>query len=383
LAKRLTQRGVTAYGAALTAVLSPENVPAAVVSATIQAAILDAAGPVVAGALSAPVTALTEGVLKDMLVTKLTTVSAVLLAVGLLALGGWLWPLPTVAGQQDGKPARGEAAPAKRGAATPKTDKEKLQGVWRIVEVESEGKVETVGKQFFLVDGNRVSWQTEEGELQGGLYLDPTARPKTIDLAMNQATLEGIYALDGDTLRLCYGVGGASARPWEFVTKRGRPWALLVLKRQKEFGTAVKVPRPDGSLTFPTLVERKDQKPPPPPRNLDTDPQPAGGRAAPDLQEQVKNLERRVAVLEAKLNMPPNARNKQPVRVGKVIIMGNKKTPEELIHKMLGLYPGQVIDRQALRIAEKRLADINATLTVVDNDRDAAFRDILVTVKEK
>jgi RNA polymerase sigma factor (sigma-70 family) len=385
LAKRLTQRGVTVSGTILTAALTAADVPAVVVSATIRAATLDAAGSAVAGALPAPAPALMEGVLKDMLVTKLTTLTAVLLAVGLLALGGGLWSLPTAAGQQDGQPARGEAPPPKQGAAAPKTDKEKLQGVWRLVESEIEGKVEPTGteKQYFLVDGNRVCWQSEEGEWQGGLYLDPTARPKTFDLPTGHGTLEGIYELEGDTLRLCFVTAGQAARPWEFTTKPRRPWALLVLKRQKEFGTDLKFRRPDGSLTFPTLVERKNQKPQPPPRNLDNAPPPAGDRDMPALREQVKDLERRVAALEAKLNTAPGARNKQPARIGQIIIVGNKKIQDTVIRERLALYPGQVLDAQALRAAEKRLAAFNATVTVVENNGDSTYRDILVTVKEK
>ena len=60
-----------------------------------------------------------------------------------------------------------------------------------------------------------------------------------------------------------------------------------------------------------------------------------------------------------------------------------RKTSDAAIRKQLGLYPGQVLQAQTLRAAEKRLAEYNATITVEENDGDPQYRDILVTVKEK
>jgi RNA polymerase sigma factor (sigma-70 family) len=90
LAKRLAQRGVTLSGGALAVVLSEKvasaGVPTSVVSSTIKAASLFAAGQT-AGVISAKVAALTEGVVKAMSVTKIKSVLTVVLVVG-LALGG-------------------------------------------------------------------------------------------------------------------------------------------------------------------------------------------------------------------------------------------------------------------------------------------------------
>jgi hypothetical protein len=102
-------------------------VPTAVLSSTIKAASLFAAGPAAApGAISVAVTALTEGLLKTMLLTRLKTVVSVLLAVVILGAGlataGQLFRTPPAertperAEEQDAKKA-GEAATAddKRG----------------------------------------------------------------------------------------------------------------------------------------------------------------------------------------------------------------------------------------------------------------------------
>jgi RNA polymerase sigma factor (sigma-70 family) len=75
LAKRLTRHGVVPSGGALAAALAPggasASVPASVVSATVNAATVSAAGKEAVGAISVEVAALTEGVLKAMLLTKL------------------------------------------------------------------------------------------------------------------------------------------------------------------------------------------------------------------------------------------------------------------------------------------------------------------------
>jgi RNA polymerase sigma factor (sigma-70 family) len=92
LAKRLTRHGLPVSGAALAAVLSQQGasagVPLSVASSTIQAASLFAAGQAAApGVLSVKAVALTEGVLKAMLLTKLRIATAVLVALAALGAG--------------------------------------------------------------------------------------------------------------------------------------------------------------------------------------------------------------------------------------------------------------------------------------------------------
>jgi RNA polymerase sigma factor (sigma-70 family) len=90
LAKRLARHGLAVSGGALAAVLAQNvasaGVPASVVSATIEAATLLAAGQV-AGAVSVKVAALTEGVLKTMLLDKLKGMVTVGLFVAVLGAG--------------------------------------------------------------------------------------------------------------------------------------------------------------------------------------------------------------------------------------------------------------------------------------------------------
>jgi RNA polymerase sigma factor (sigma-70 family) len=93
LANRLIARGVAFSGGALSAVLSQQafsaSVPSALLSSTIQAASLLRAGhAAAAGAISAKVSALVEGVLKAMYITKIKhTLLAILMFVGVLGSG--------------------------------------------------------------------------------------------------------------------------------------------------------------------------------------------------------------------------------------------------------------------------------------------------------
>jgi hypothetical protein len=111
LAKRLTRRGVAMSGGAFATVIAQQTVsggvPISVVFATIKAASLLAEGNAsAAGAISVKVAALTEGVLRAMMMTKLKAAAAVVLALGLMVTG---------AGVLTGRmaPAQGSQAPAK------------------------------------------------------------------------------------------------------------------------------------------------------------------------------------------------------------------------------------------------------------------------------
>jgi RNA polymerase sigma factor (sigma-70 family) len=116
LARRLARRGAALSAGALAALAGKEvvaAVPGRLFASTVQAAVAFAAGPA-AGLVPAQVAALTEGVLKAMLLTKLKVVSAALLLCAALALtvGG------IVRGAVAAPPARAEAGPPAARAAS-------------------------------------------------------------------------------------------------------------------------------------------------------------------------------------------------------------------------------------------------------------------------
>jgi outer membrane protein assembly complex protein YaeT len=81
-----------------------------------------------------------------------------------------------------------------------------------------------------------------------------------------------------------------------------------------------------------------------------------------------------------------------PVTVGRVIIVGNLVTKDDVIRRAIGLYPGQVLRFPELRAAEKNLTRLGIfetdpekgtrpTVTAIPTD-DPNVQDILIQVKE-
>ena len=116
LARRLAKHGPILPGGVLTAALShgtaTASVPLRLVLATVKAAGQFATGSAATGAVSAPVAALTEGVLKAMLMTRLKIVTAVVLGIALLALSGVVYR--TVAAEAPEEQKEVVKAPLKR-----------------------------------------------------------------------------------------------------------------------------------------------------------------------------------------------------------------------------------------------------------------------------
>jgi RNA polymerase sigma factor (sigma-70 family) len=251
LAKRLARHGLVPSGGTLAALLSQGTasacVPDSVLSSTIEAASLVAAGHAAsAGVISANVAALTEGVLKSMLVSKLkvATVVALCLLVGLG--GGTLALLPRAAGQQkveasDSKEEK--QAKDKKDDKKKETDKDKLQGKWAPVSIEKSGKtldVEdaqvqqkipiVVGFWALKFDGDKVT--PDEGE-KVAYTLDESKKPREMDVELggNFGTMKAIYEFDGAKLKLC--VIPKGDRPSDFDTSSNTGF-LFVFEKKKE-----------------------------------------------------------------------------------------------------------------------------------------------------
>lgn len=111
------------------------------------------------------------------------------------------------------------------------------------------------------------------------------------------------------------------------------------------------------------------------------------------LRERVRLLEERLAVLEAAQKKAAVA-EKPPARVGQIIIVGNSRTPRDVILRQVPLFPGQVLSYPDLRVAEQNLERLNLfevdhergvrpTVTVLNPDGTGPYKDVLVTVREK
>lgn len=118
-------------------------------------------------------------------------------------------------------------------------DRERLQGAWTVVAAEREGKPSDRSNGDRLVfEGDQFILKTQKGEMKGTYKLNPSASPKTIDMAMAEGpqkdkTAEGIYSLQGGTLKICLADAATKQRPTTFLTKPGSRQTLFELKREK------------------------------------------------------------------------------------------------------------------------------------------------------
>jgi RNA polymerase sigma-70 factor (ECF subfamily) len=231
LRKRLARRGVTLTAGLLVANTLTAKAPAALLDGTFRAAAAFAAKGVVVGSASTRALVLAKGVLKTMLLSKLKILAVVLLAVT-VAAGGLAYY-----GRAVEPPAKGD-----KKADKPQDDHKAIQGTWKVVSVEMNGKKDPEGEEFDLIRKSKVIITKDKqivrlggGEKEYAYKLDPKQTPKTIDLE-GDVSVPAVYALDGDTLKLCMpnvGKGGGD-RPSELATKPGDGRVLLVLKREAE-----------------------------------------------------------------------------------------------------------------------------------------------------
>jgi RNA polymerase sigma factor (sigma-70 family) len=259
LAKRLARHGLAMSGGALAVVLlqkaASAGVPNSVSCSTIKAANLMAAGQAAVGIISARAAALTERVLKTMLLSKLKTTVAAFVVLTVICFGG-LYTHQMAEAQlrstdqpsaRNGKEQKDQGNEEK--AAPKDTAISKIQGTWVAVSGEANGgklgeewlkerkpTLVISGEKFTataLLDKNgKVAWK-------GTIHLDSTKRPLRFDtldgrleLAKTKKVLKtpgvkGIYELKGDTLKVCYG----PQWPTEFKTKLDSSQKLWVFKR--------------------------------------------------------------------------------------------------------------------------------------------------------
>jgi uncharacterized protein (TIGR03067 family) len=239
-------------------------VPTSVVSCTIRAAGLLAAGKA-AGVIPVTVAALTEGVLKAMLLTKLKTIT-VLLVLTVFAIGGSSF-LCWTAAAQDAKAA--PQGSERQDDCQPKTKADQaIQGVWTLVRGESDGKALRIEKDSVqLVVSNEFWIWTERGKDEPFTYLiDLTHQPRRIDLTarynvgdVEKYIIRGIYEIEGDTLKVCE---SDQERPTKFSTESGSGKRLFTFKRSDNPKPGKKGNKQDtfAGLLFVELLVDKDLK---------------------------------------------------------------------------------------------------------------------------
>jgi uncharacterized protein (TIGR03067 family) len=120
-----------------------------------------------------------------------------------------------------------------------KQEQAKLQGKWQASKLEIEGNAipdNELAKLKITIEGDKLIASKDGAAPENNSFkLDPSKKPRAIDVipASGQAegkTLQGIYELEGDTLKLCLGMPGVG-RPDAFAA--GEMRVFITLKRVK------------------------------------------------------------------------------------------------------------------------------------------------------
>jgi uncharacterized protein (TIGR03067 family) len=125
-----------------------------------------------------------------------------------------------------------------------KKDRDRLQGTWQIVAVVSNGSdvTERFGNAVqlkFSDDTFRMEFGAFKGR-QGTVKLDPSKKIREIDITLKaqgeakEKTVVGIYAFDGDYLKLCLALPGSEDRPTTFMPALGSNWTAFTLLNEKD-----------------------------------------------------------------------------------------------------------------------------------------------------
>jgi len=115
------------------------------------------------------------------------------------------------------------------------TDEQKIQGTWQLVAGERHGKAfsdEMVKGVTLSFTKDVLTTKNKDRESNAKFRLRSDIAPKGIDLTMEGSVGEGIYALEGDDLKILHGEVG-DPRPTKFDPKAWPTSSLLILKRRR------------------------------------------------------------------------------------------------------------------------------------------------------
>jgi RNA polymerase sigma factor (sigma-70 family) len=246
LRKRLIRRGITLpavlFGIGLATSSASAGLSTAKMAATVQAVTLIEGGrAATTGLVSAKVAALVEGMVTTMAFAKFKSAAILALVVGVICVNGFFLG-GGFAGQKGDtrkETTKADAKPEKQA----KDDKQLLQGTWVFVSGEAKGRkfpAESLKNCRMTFKDNTFIMRMAQTK-EGTYTLDPKAKPRAIDLTIDGGTGEGIYALEGDMLKLCLSEKQKQNRPTEFSGKdKESNQVYFVLKRDTKAGKNLK-----------------------------------------------------------------------------------------------------------------------------------------------
>ncbi len=130
---------------------------------------------------------------------------------------------------------------AGRAWAEEKKDAKSLEGTWKVVSAEENGQPKEGYKDAIVTfhDGT-FTVKTADGNTHDVSYkvMRKGTGPASIDMTAKGGpndgkTFQGIFEVEGDTLRICRGATPDKERPTEFTGKADAGTTLVTLKREK------------------------------------------------------------------------------------------------------------------------------------------------------
>lgn len=114
-----------------------------------------------------------------------------------------------------------------------------LEGKWKVTAVEAGGmKVpeDKLKTAFVVIKGDKLTMSDVGKEGKELVFkIDPAKKPKHIDLTdpKTKDTLPGIYALEGDELKICFPLTMKDAKRPETLAPKDKGHMALTCKREK------------------------------------------------------------------------------------------------------------------------------------------------------
>jgi uncharacterized protein (TIGR03067 family) len=125
-----------------------------------------------------------------------------------------------------------------------KEELKKLQGVWQVTKAidhsEEAAPADEIKHMRIEFKGDHLAIQMGKDDTgkKFKFTLNPSKKPKWIDVDMGSIVTEGIYKLDGDELTICIvsgtRSGKAAPRPSEYKARKREKYTLLVTKKIKK-----------------------------------------------------------------------------------------------------------------------------------------------------
>jgi uncharacterized protein (TIGR03067 family) len=123
-----------------------------------------------------------------------------------------------------------------------KRDLERLQGTYKMAALEVDGKLvpeDKLKSSTLTIKGERYIIKVNDQTFETQMILDPTQKPKTIDMkfldgANKDKAALGIYKIDGDKFIMCRALNPGQNRPQDFGTWPNTNTFLVTWKKQEK-----------------------------------------------------------------------------------------------------------------------------------------------------